>query len=587
MLSTISSVYDPLGLAAPFLLEGRKILQQLCRHDVDWDDDVPSESKIKWQLWRDKLHCLEKIKLERCFKPKDFGNVVDASLHHFSDASEVGYGQSTYLRQVNDKEIVSCSLVIGKSRVSPLKVVSIPRLELTAATLSIKVGCMMKDELNIKDLEEVFWTDSQVVLAYIKNESKRFKIFVANRIELIKEHSRTDQWNYVNTKENPADDASRGLDPSMVTKTKRWFYGPDFLWKSETSWRSTKESFDIHEDDPEVRVTIKTNAIMVTSSIITRLEQRISEWSRMKRVLAWVVTYIQIIYQRTKSISKSLRMVTLRSDKKLERMPTLNMEVLQKSELFILKMVQAKEFKKELKSLQPIQEFEGITKRSEMKKIGGFYKLDPFIDKNGLLRVGGRLNKSRLDYDSKHPIIIPKSGMVTKSITRWCHKNVAHGGRGASLNSIRSSGYWVINGNSMVRNIISQCITCRRLRGQFGEQKMADLPTERSEEAPPFSYCGVDMFGPFYIKERRKELKRYCALFTCLSCRAVHIETTNSMETDSFIQALRRFISRRGNVRMIRSDNGSNFVGAENEFKKCFKERKRFVIFYKMMVPIG
>ena len=136
---------------------------------------------------------------------------------------------------------------------------------------------------------------------------------------------------------------------------------------------------------------------------------------------------------------------------------------------------------------------------------------------------------------------------------------------------IRRNGFWVINGNSLVRYLISKCVVCRSLRGKTEVQKMANLPTDRLEPSPPFSFSGLDMFGPFIIKEGRKNLKRYGIIFTCLASRAVHIETVNSMETNSFILSLRRFIGRRGNVRSIRSDNGSNFVGAENELRRAFK----------------
>ena len=115
----------------------------------------------------------------------------------------------------------------------------------------------------------------------------------------------------------------------------------------------------------------------------------------------------------------------------------------------------------------------------------------------------------------------------------------------------------------MVRQFISKCVTCRHLRGSQGEQKMADLPKSRVEPTPPFTYCGVDYFGPWHVQRRRSVLKRYGALFTCLASRAVHIEVADSLETDSFINALRRLICRRGSVREIRCYRGTNFIGAE------------------------
>ena len=141
-----------------------------------------------------------------------------------------------------------------------------------------------------------------------------------------------------------------------------------------------------------------------------------------------------------------------------------------------------------------------------------------------------------------------------------------------TLNELRASGYWIVSGNPMVRQFISKCVTCRHLGGNQGEQKMADLLKSLPDPAPPFTYCGVDFFGPWHIQRGRAVVKRYGALFTCLASRAVHIEVTDSLETDSFINALTRFTCRRGSLREIRCDRGTNFTGAEAELKKAIEE---------------
>ena len=143
-----------------------------------------------------------------------------------------------------------------------------------------------------------------------------------------------------------------------------------------------------------------------------------------------------------------------------------------------------------------------------------------------------------------------------------------------TLNHLRKRSIWIVNANAIVRHLIHKCVICRKLRGKMGYQKMADLPQERCTEAAPFTYCAVDMFGPLIIKERRSELKRYGAFFTCFSSRAVHTEVTNSLDADSFILAFRRFMARRGTVRPIWSNNGTNFVGARNELTRALKEVK-------------
>ena len=134
--------------------------------------------------------------------------------------------------------------------------------------------------------------------------------------------------------------------------------------------------------------------------------------------------------------------------------------------------------------------------------------------------------------------------------------------------------FWILDHqcNAAVRSLIFKCVKCCRLRGRLGEQKMAELSMNRLAEAPPFTYCGVDMFGPFVIKQQRNEIKCYRAMFTCMSTWAVHIEIIRSLNSVSFIQALRQVIACRGNIRVLYSDNGTNFVRCANELKKAYKE---------------
>ena len=162
--------------------------------------------------------------------------------------------------------------------------------------------------------------------------------------------------------------------------------------------------------------------------------------------------------------------------------------------------------------------------------------------------------------------------MATLLIHQFHYRKQHHQDYGITQNAIRQAGYYIINGRSLISHIVSKCVVCRKLRGHTQNQKMADLPPERVTPAPPFTYTGMDVFGPFYIKEGRKELKRWGLIFTCLSSRAIHLETLNNMTTDSFLNALRRFISRRGKFRELRCDQETNFVGAKNELASAFKE---------------
>ena len=172
----------------------------------------------------------------------------------------------------------------------------------------------------------------------------------------------------------------------------------------------------------------------------------------------------------------------------------------------------------------------------------------------------------------KHPVILPRQSHITELIIQYCHQTTKHQGLGMTHNKVRQRGYWVIGGVSAVSNYISKCTVCKRMRAQVQQQKMADLPEDRTEPAPPFTYSAVDYFGPFTIKDGRSDVKRYGVFFTCMASRAIHVETPNSLETDSFVNALRRFLAERGPINQMRSDRGTNFVGAKRELKEALEE---------------
>ncbi len=205
LLSTVSSVYDPLGFASPAILPARQILQELCRQKLGWDDNIEFEQQRRWIEWTSNLHELEEFHINRCLKPHGFENPSTVLMHHFADASGVGYGTASYIRLISDSGEIHCQLLMVKSRVAPLKKVTIPRMELTAATVAVKVDAMLRRELQLRIDESIFWTDSTTVLSYIKSEVACFHTFVANRVQVIREGSSPSQWRYVNTGQNPAD----------------------------------------------------------------------------------------------------------------------------------------------------------------------------------------------------------------------------------------------------------------------------------------------------------------------------------------------------------------------------------------------
>lgn len=538
-LSVIASLYDPLGFIAPFSLTGKRILQELCHRGIGWDDPLPEDMMLRWEEWKNGLHKLKEVSIPRCYHPYDFHNIVRVELHHFSDASCVGYGACSYLRYKNDMDEVHCSLVLAKARVAPSNVTSIPRLELTAAVVSAKVSVMLKAELDIRIDEEFFWTDSQVVLGYINNDARRFHIFVANRVQLIRDNSDPSQWHYVDTAENPADHASRGLRASDIHSTN-WLRGPKFLWERKLLLTPSAPS-ELLVGDPEVKtIQVLATEVKNYNDILGRLSQ-FSSWTTILKVVA----RIKRLGVKTKQPSEYVT-VKERENAADE----------------VIKIVQLQAFPHEIKMLQG---------KRDLPNSSSLFRLDP-IWSEGLLRVGGRLKQSSLGHKIKHPVILPNNSHITKLIVSHFHAKTCHQGRSQTLMELRANGFWVIGGSKLVAKLIHTCVFCRKLRRPTERQQMAELPKERVEASAPFTYSGMDCFGPFIVKKARKEYKRYGLIFTCLYSRAVHIEMLEDLSTDSFINSLRCFISLRGAVQQLHCDQGSNFVGARNELKEALKQ---------------
>ncbi len=241
LLSFISSLYDPIGIASPFILPGKQILQRLCQINYEWDDEIDEKELKEWESWIQSLSQLSKIAILRCLKLNLDDEVQNVQLHSFSDASRLGYGTVSYLRLVDVNGKINVAFLIGKSRVTPTKQVTIPRLELTAAVLAAKLSRQVEEELEIPIESSTFWTDSTVVLQYITNESTRFQTFVANRLAIIHDLSKPSQWRYVETNRNPADSASRGIKSEETKKAEEWFNGPAFLRDEESTWPTHPE----------------------------------------------------------------------------------------------------------------------------------------------------------------------------------------------------------------------------------------------------------------------------------------------------------------------------------------------------------
>ena len=552
ILSVTSSLYDPLGLVAPVTIVPKMIQQDLCRLKLKWDDEVPAEAAERWKSWLSELPALMEVHVSRCYKPPGLLAEHTVELHHFCDASETAYGAVSYVKMYDDHGNVQVTLVVGKARVAPIQPVTIPRLELSAAVVAVRLHEQVIAELEYDIKQVYFWTDSMSTVKYIRNKTSRFKRFVANRLSVIHEASSPEEWMYVPTKQNPADLASRGVRPNDARALAYWLGGPKFLLSGVTDYPQQPASLSTDDPEQEVRNVLHVFASEIETDddlvdnydVIGSLLERCSSWHAIQKRIAWLVRF------REYCIRRYLYSGDVRTG-------LLTVPEMEAAQLEVVRQVQAVEYYEELAALR---------KNAQLPKSSQLIKLCPILE-DGVIRVGGRLEKADLTYDVKHPIVIPGKSRLAELMIREVHECNGHVGAKHIL-SLLNQRYWLTPGISSIRSVLSDCFMCKKRNAQPCSQKMAALPPERViADLPPFTNVGVDYFGPMNVVQGRSTVKRYGCLFTCMASRAVHIEVAGSLDTQSFLAALSRFISRRGKPAKIFSDNGTNFTSADKELR--------------------
>lgn len=532
ILSQVAQLYDPLGLIAPVVIRAKLQLQELWKSSLGWDDVVPEEVANSWLSIRDQLHQLNDWSISRAVRS---GKHEELQLHGFSDASEKAYGACLYLRTTNKCEHRSI-LLCAKSRVAPLKSVSIPRLELCAALLLARLCRVVHESLKLDFSKIILWTDSTIVLNWINTSPHELKTFIANRTSEIQELTSAENWRHVLTADNPADHVSRGQLPVEFLSNTQWKEGPSWLAQEESTWPIQQWK---RMEVPERKIATLTVAVKE----VCDLWSRYSSWNFMIRVVACCLRVLK----------------WKKSEKCPQGIPTV--VECRAAEMRIIQLVQGETFSEEIDKLTRGQ---GIPKQSRVNR------LSPKLE-DGILRVGGRIEKSTLNHEQKHPILLPKSHPVTTLIIRQTHEKMMHAGESGTLYSLRNK-FWIIDGRVEVKKVISRCVKCCRVSPQEFSYVMGDLPKVRITAARPFENVGVDYCGYFFIKEKRirnrNKIKVYVVVFVCMVTKAVHLELVEDLTSESFLNCLRRFVARRGKCKNLYSDNGKSFIGANNELKE-------------------
>jgi len=552
ILSRTAQLYDPLGWLAPVVIRAKILIQTTWIKGLDWDTPLEQEDCQAWQMLQGELQALEKIRISRWLSGNLSGRAVE--LHGFADASERAYAVVVYLR-IEDHGASNISLLAAKSKVAPLKQVSLPRLELCAATLLAQLITYVQN-LSVFQISTVhLWLDSTVALSWVQSHPSRWKTYVANRVAEIQRLLKDPHWHHVRSSDNPADCASRGVSPRDLVDHNLWWNGPPWLAKPRDKWPTTSVPAP-SDGGSEQRRAI--TAVATKENAESRLLQQYSSLIKLLRVTAWCKRWLRYRQPRCRN-----QVQPSESGENL----TLSVEEIDEAEKTWVKTVQAASYKNELATL---------LKGKFVAKGSSLSSLNPFIDEHGVLRVGGRIKHSLLPAESKHLVILPAQSQFTALMIHSCHRRTMHGGAQQTLGLLRQR-FWVPQGRRAVKHQIHLCVRCVRWRAASPHQVMADLPQKRVTPSRPFQHSGVDYAGPVMLRTAsgrgHKAHKAFLVVFVCMSTKAVHLDVASDYSANAFLAAFRRFVACRGLCQTLHSDCGTNFVGADSQLRSLFSEK--------------
>ena len=535
VLSTTNSIYDPIGLLCAFISKMKILLRVIWTTEpkIEWDDELPDEIKEKWIVIMKELKQVSKIKFRRSLKPSDA--IGDPELVIFSDGSKQAYGAVAYIRW-NTKRGYECRLLAAKSKIAPLKVRDIVRIELCGATIGSRLRKFIENEMKTSFRKCHHFVDSNIVKGMILKGSYGHNTFDGNRIGEIHRNSKVEEWHWIEGEKNIADIITRGASPLELGENSIWQIAPEFLSLHENDW-----PIDLLPiEEPVVEPPTALVAVVEdTDSIGLRIV--IERFSRFMLLIHTTARVLKLYkrYSKNNNIDKH----------DTEIIPC----DIQDAIFFWVKEAQRK-----------------IHPEIQDRK---YIKLQPVIS-NNIIYVGGRTERwMEATWNKQKFILLPKEHRLSYLIALYKHQKCGHLASDSTVAFIRAE-YWIVGVKDIVNSIISKCGHCKRKFKKMEQQIMSPLPIERVKPSPAFFNVGVDYFGPYSIKgevQQRIRGKGYGVIFTCLFSRAVHVDLANDYSTNGFLLVFRRFVSIRGYPQKIFSDNGKNLVGASNELKEVIK----------------
>ena len=417
----MAGVYDPLGFAAPLVVKAKIKLRELDTRGLSCHVLIDPEEKDWWKSWFQAIKVLNEIALPRCLFPKTDG-IIRSELHSFTDASEEAYAAVIYLRNVYLDGKVNLRVLMAKTKLAPKKTISIPKLELNGYLLGARLLKYVGEALSQPITRRFLWTDSSTVRNWVRSPATIYKPFVSHRIGEIQMLTVPEEFRFVPGKLNPSDAATRSsLDVENGGISSAWLGGPEFLLLPEEKWPV---------DIPWIKVSEEIRSSKVNH---VKGQQPAAEFSSL---------------------------------------------VIEPEDLDTVKLLDGKFFALIQRCQQECypEEIDRLKRGKQLvKSTSAILSLSPFLDSNGLLRVGGRIRRVALPYENIHPIILPPKHPLTVQLIDAYHRRYLHSGTDFILSQIRHH-FWIVHGREAVKQARSRCRSCLCERARPATQLMGELP---------------------------------------------------------------------------------------------------------------
>nr|CAD2186287.1 unnamed protein product [Meloidogyne enterolobii] len=525
VLEVMASLFDPLGLVSPCIVNPKLLFQKLWDKPKKWDEELDTEHSIEWKNIL-KTWINQEITISRMTIYKEIDTINQ--LHVFVDANKDTYAAVVYLRSEN-YEHTKISLIYSRNRIKSKKQnLTIPRMELLALLIGVRAQKFVSAELNIKIDKKVVWCDAKAVLLWLNCKEIQPR-FIENRLKEIRKH--TDLiFKYVFTNDNPADVSTRGSTPSELCSNDIWWNGPHWLALKEENWPKDLE-IKIKEDLDFNEVPITMSIKNVPINLIKF--ERFSKWTILINTMVIVIKFLKKKFERI-----------LKDNKWKSKFDfLLKDDIEQVTENLLIKLVQN-------------------------ENLNDFNKWEIFEDENGIKRLKSRIKNSDAHFDLENPIIIPKNSEILQLIINSIHEKFKHVGVQSTLVEFLSK-FWTPQARRKVKEVLNRCLKCRKMKSYpFMLPKFPILPMDRTKFSSPFKSIGIDHLGPSIYKDIDNQDKKFwITLITCLCTRAVYLEPVKNLKTETCLNVLKRLAARRGCPEKILSDNSKTFIACAKTCK--------------------